>query len=1027
MDRSHLAGTGRPAAPDDVPARAERGAYTTQVWHQALRLCAAAALLLAIAGCQLGPTTPVPSPTAITKAYTPTPTLTPVPSATEQAWFQTYAHGEILPDMRVPIRRSASGEGGWYVVIGTEEGWAQFLAQMGQPAGIWEPVHWDKEILVGALLGVRQGRGYGITISGLDFDGLTMEADVSFDTPTPSQAVSSWVTYPFHFVRVPRVELPVGPIIFDFVSGGRELATQTVDMIDLDILWLPGEAAVVPTPKPVLSTSTPEPTFTATPVPNLQVAGTVLDVMADTLTLRIMPYESDWEYVELTEATSIFFKDGQATTLAQLVPGATINALGYPDEAGFVRAVHIDILGLPTDEQSFAPYRPRDVSLSTIYDGYALPLPLDGISTTVPLTQVLSATQIETLARNGFVVVPGDDQTFASFYTGQAEYAGDPLFISADSVLHLSQLLFDHVLRSTEESSLLPDLATLDREMFDLSWAQYQALAPAATADGQRMAGTALRDAAYFAVPLSLLDPEFTAPEVISPVVGAELSLIAAGDGVAVSPLLDLPDVPEEARLRVDYSQFAPGGRYVPCEGCAPGEAAARYFQALTWHRLLTFRLDQREETRSAILIAHTLATHPAARVLWQRIQIPLAFFDGQDASLTPDQYGDLLDSIWGTVEDVTVFADEVKVDAFVEAVHDLPLPDNPMWTIWQAERPVERTWRFFSLPFQIDPYIFEQTTWEHVGDPEEQRDLPSGIDLAAALGSLEAYRVASQTGDAQYTNYVEQVDKVRNELSALRTAHWTESMHWNWLYVYRALLEDKNAAYPGWMRTAAWRRKEMQSMLGSWTQVRHDAVPAGELVPGDGTERTLAPWGYVEPQPAVYAHLASLARMILDGLDSRLMLSSADRGALVELETWLIFMQDVARRELTSQVLTDQEYQRLAEYSLLVDKVTRLALGAEAGTQDQAVGGQYQEAVAVSVASSQDRQLVEATGRIDQIYVVIERGRQRYLARGGVYSYYEWASTSRQVPGDDAWRAMLDVGDAPPRPAWVKSFVIPE
>ena len=46
---------------------------------------------------------------------------------------------------------------GWYVVIGTAEGWAQFLSEMGQPAEIWEPVQWQDEILVGALLAASTG------------------------------------------------------------------------------------------------------------------------------------------------------------------------------------------------------------------------------------------------------------------------------------------------------------------------------------------------------------------------------------------------------------------------------------------------------------------------------------------------------------------------------------------------------------------------------------------------------------------------------------------------------------------------------------------------------------------------------------------------------------------------------------------------------------------------------------------------------------------------------------------------------
>ena len=135
-------------------------------------LVAAIALAMPLAGCQFAPATPTAGITPTPRGATPTPTLLPTSTPEERSPFQTYAHGELLPDMRVPIQRSATGEGGWYVVIGTEEGWAQFLSQMGQPAQIWEPVRWEEEILVGALLGVRAGRGYKIAIADLALGGV---------------------------------------------------------------------------------------------------------------------------------------------------------------------------------------------------------------------------------------------------------------------------------------------------------------------------------------------------------------------------------------------------------------------------------------------------------------------------------------------------------------------------------------------------------------------------------------------------------------------------------------------------------------------------------------------------------------------------------------------------------------------------------------------------------------------------------------------------------------------------------------
>jgi hypothetical protein len=819
-----------------------------------------------------------------------------------------------------------------------------------------------------------------------------------------------------------------------------------VDMIDLDIAWLPGEPAVYPTPTPV-STQVPVPTPTPTPVPHLQVAGTVLEVLTDTLSLRISPVQSRWETIQLLEGTSIFGVDGTPATLSRLAPGTAISALGYEEEGRTMRAAHIDVLRLPLEKNVFAEYRPRAVSLSTIYDGYRLPLDTDDITSTVPLTQAFSLTQTAALARSGFIVVPGDYPSFAELYGAQRAGPDEgpavepdaepwPVYVSADSALHVTQLALGRVQRIVERRHLLPELELLDREMAALSWAQYEAVAGLQTPETQRMADAALRNAGYFAVAASLLDAEFVVPEVLTPVVEAELALIAAGEAITLSPLLDmsiLPGEPERgdvAEQRVDYTAFAlPAGR-------ALDEDMARYHRAITWHRQIAFRPEQRTESRSAALIAYTLMANPAPRVLWQRVCATLDFFYGRDASYTAAQYADLVRQVWDETGSPygspATLADEERMDAFLAGIEDLPLPENPIWTIWAAKQSLRRDWRLFGHPFRVDEYVLSQTTGQYVGSPEDVRALPSGIDLAAVLGSLEAYRVADEVGFTRYMNYVEQVDRLRNELSAVPVEHWTQEEHWNWLHVYRRLLQEKNASYPAWMNTAAWKRRTLQAELGAWTHVLYGEAPGANLgssangdaaLQGEESDQEGGVWGYVEPQPEVYARLAAMTRLTIDGLESRLMLPAVERVMLLELETWLAFLQDAARRELVVPALADEEYRRLGRWGSFVTEITQAALTEE----EQPLGEGYSEAVALPIGVGSEEQLVEATGPVDEIYVAVERGRTVFLARGGVYAQYEFTRPAGEAVTAAAWRELLAGGEGPERPPWVAGVVIEE
>jgi hypothetical protein len=141
----------------------------------------------------------------------------------------------------------------------------------------------------------------------------------------------------------------------------------------------------------------------------------------------------------------------------------------------------------------------------------------------------------------------------------------------------------------------------------------------------------------------------------------------------------------------------------------------------------------------------------------------------------------------------------------------------------------------------------------------------------------------------------------------------------------------------------------------------------------------------------------------------------------LLELEGWLSLLQDAARRELVAPSLSEDEYRRMGEWGSFVAQITEAARVDLAVAEDQAPGTGYSEAVAVPIAAAEGEQLVEATGPIDEIYVAVERGRQVFLARGGVYAHYEFTWPAGEPMTSTRWRELLATGQAPPRPGWLE------
>jgi len=81
--------------------------------------------------------------------------------------------------------------------------------------------------------------------------------------------------------------------------------------------------------------------------------------------------------------------------------------------------------------------------------------------------------------------------------------------------------------------------------------------------------------------------------------------------------------------------------------------------------------------------------------------------------------------------------------------------------------------------------------------------------------------------------------------------------------------------------------------------------------------------------------------------------------------------------------------------------------------------------AIVADVATDPNGQVLEeGTGKISEIYVVVPIDGKLRIAKGGVYSYYEftWPMSDRLT--DKKWRELLNSSQAPALPSWADAFV---
>jgi hypothetical protein len=167
--------------------------------------------------------------------------------------------------------------------------------------------------------------------------------------------------------------------------------------------------------------------------------------------------------------------------------------------------------------------------------------------------------------------------------------------------------------------------------------------------------------------------------------------------------------------------------------------------------------------------------------------------------------------------------------------------------------------------------------------------------------------------------------------MSGLTVGDWTETLYNTWLYTFHPLIDVPGEGYPAFMRSAAWLDKQLNTVLGSWAELKHDTIlyakqVYAELGGGPPPPEPEPPKGYVEPVPQFYARLAALAEMTRSGMQSRGLLNEIDATSLDSLQTLATSLQTMAEKELRSEPLTEDEYATIRFYGGQLETLTMAA-----------------------------------------------------------------------------------------------------
>lgn len=620
-----------------------------------------------------------------------------------------------------------------------------------------------------------------------------------------------------------------------------------------------------------------------------------------------------------------------------------------------------------------------------------------------------SKEQLELIIKNNFVVNPTKKEQLFYIYEDN-QYKELPSFITTDSVLQVYHIFYDYTLRTLENEKLLLILEELTDSMLKKSITLYNEIENRDIKDAQ------LKNIAFFATAQLALENELPEdiPDRAQGLALEELNKINMHKGFDKSSIFPFD---------LDYSQFTTRGHYTRNEGLG------RYFKAMMWYGQVPFPLykvehEERniEQTLQALLITYSLYSDKEIYDKWEMIYEPTNFFVGSSDDLDIYQYADLLFKIYGDNPNLNSLNENTKFDLLYKEAKKLPEPRiKPKYT--SVTTPTGKQFRFMGQRYVLDAEIIQELTEPMV------RPIPSGLDVMGVLGSERAKEIQMLKEENQdWSEYPIIFSNLQNRFSKLSDDNWKSNMYQGWLWTLKGFLEPFKEGYPSFMTNLAWEDKDLNTALGSWSELKHDTILYGKQSAAEMGDGSMPTVGYVEPNIEVYEKLLWLTRFSRENLSQRSLTIESIDTKMEKFEELLQFLINCSVKELNNEVLTEDEYYQIGYYGGTLEDLTSSFAGD--GIRWFEITSDTDKNMAViadfhTIASNKysDGAYLEAgVGPAYEIYVVVPIEGKLYLTRGAIFSYHEFISGERLT--DETWQGMIRDDKQPQMPRWTDSFI---
>ena len=627
------------------------------------------------------------------------------------------------------------------------------------------------------------------------------------------------------------------------------------------------------------------------------------------------------------------------------------------------------------------------------------------------------------LGRNGFAIVPAEHNQLFHVYE-KNDYADFPSFVTTDLYLQLFHLYFDCVLRDVEEKHL-------DSLMIVFSSQMEAEMKTLTSNQDAEVKAAAEFDQAWFAVASWLFSHDkapasaatLNVPEAYKKMVMEEITKAIDAENGYSDMLEYFP--PEEM---FGYSLFRPRGHYTRSKVCS------RYFRGMMWLQTAHFGTNKPSKMKQIALIANVFNQQPKLSAIYNKVSEPITYLMGTPDNVTLIQVANRIKEMGLPIEQL--LSSRKEMANLTKDIEEIA--KRQMRIELKKTRGSKYVVDIMPQRYQPDAEALITTTDQD--SPVSLRPCPKGLDWMAVMGLPGAERILmDELKEAQkWADFPKALTTARKKAA---TTPWEACVANQWMYTLQSL-GDTAQSLPYFMQSPQWQKKNLDTALASWAELKHDAILYAKQPMlaecGDGGPEPPVVKGYVEPNVKFWEKAIALVTRMDKVLTTYGLQTEKAKAVYERIKEMAEFCRDISKKELNGGKITDEEYNQIEIIGSTVENIS-LELVSEDNQMLQgwsdvvstdkkvAVVADVFTAAGENVAIDDMCVLYEGVGPAYEIYVVVEIDGSLYLTRGSVFSYREFTrlmSDPRMT--DEEWQEELKKSPTGGTPSWMKEIIAP-